>query len=349
MDRNTIIFIALIAILFLGQVILTESFVSSPVLFSEMIDYTRQSIKEQAYNPNTYYNRFPSNKGVKSSATYNGYKWGFTSGLKPVNGSFSIGGETDASGNSKSPIMPKDILGSTAGAPSDTNSYWMREPAIPEDILSKIIRQNISLSSADIMNKLIQTGMYSPNKYYNYTSASDDSRSSIFNGNLWQIESNVNILGSTAGPPSPTNSKWKMVSLEMMPSDYVAAIKKTAIAGLDTPTAKPKPTSPDMTGKTVVSLSDLFIFFNSRKAAQAPAPARAPAPAPNASIDYSSMQREIINDVKSAVRDEMNSHLPGLINSRNIESNLDDSYVESFAAKQAADFMRYIPARTPTF
>lgn len=386
MDRNIIIFIALLAILFIGQVILTEAFVSGagpPELFSTELERIQTFI----YDPNNYYNFtnaitiFSSNSPVSKGETvtaeviYNGDLWMFTSGL-PVDQDGQV--TFDAS------IENKTFLGSTVGIPSDTNQNWKRVTLPSYTGLYKIIDiflentriSSVKLSPANMISKWIQGLRYDPNKSYMKNTPDEFA---IYNGNAWGIISTINILGSAAGLPSSTNANWEMIPFDSIPyADIVSLIKNTemtipilqalvqapapalvqapapapAPVPVITPAppplqapAKPIPAPPDMTGKTIVSLSDLFILFNSRKAAPAPSPA----PAPNASIDYSRMHSQIIKDVKSAVRDEMNSQLPGLINSRNIGASLNAPYVESFAAKQTADFMRYIPGRTPTF
>jgi hypothetical protein len=85
-----------------------------------------------------------------------------------------------------------------------------------------------------------------------------------------------------------------------------------------------------------LSVADLLFLLASRKNT----------PPPQA-IDYSTMRADIIEDVKTTVRAEMNSGWNGIDNT-NMGADLFDPYVESFANQQGAHFMRYIPGRTPT-
>lgn len=253
MDRNTIIFIALLAILFLGQFV-TEGFTEQPKLLSTELE----RIQTYIYHPDNYYDFnnaqgiFSTNASVSKGKTvtteviYNGKRWKFTGGF-PVN---MNGRPVDASGDAiYSGSSP--LLGSTVGAPSDTNTNWkqidiplefMRTFKIVEIFLENTIIGSVPISPANMISKYIQSYIYSPNKTY---AKNTHDGVAVYNGNIWAIEST--ILGSTAGAPSDTNSNWKLLSLEEIPyKDIIDAIKNTAIAGLPAPKSIPAKPRPDI-------------------------------------------------------------------------------------------------------
>jgi hypothetical protein len=344
MDRNTIIFIALLAILFIGQ-FLIEGFTEEPKLLSTELE----RIQTYIYHPDNYYDfnnaygifgtNAPVSKGktVTTEVIYNGKLWKFTAGF-PVN---MNGRPVDASGDAiYSGSSP--LLGSTVGAPSDTNTNWkqidiplefIRTFKIVEIFLENTIIGSVPISPADMISKYIQSYIYSPNKTY---AKNTHDGVAVYNGNIWAIEST--ILGSTAGAPSDTNSNWKLLSLEEIPyKDIKDAIKNTAIAAqAPAPSsslrASPAPSSP-------------------LGASPAPAPPKEPAPAPNP-LGYTtvSLSDLLLFNARKAPNTDYSSSIqksPLPVINANRGSPL-DARVESFAAQQGIDFMRHISKRTPT-
>ena len=275
MDRNTIIFIALLAILFIGQ-FLIEGFTEEPKLLSTELE----RIQTYIYHPDNYYDItnalgiFSTNsplirgKTVTIEVIYNGKGWKFTRGL-PFD---EQGRRLDASGNINDDIpKPSPLLGSTVGAPSDTNTNW-KQVIIPipftgtlkiaEIFLENTIIGSVPLSPADMISKYIQSLIYSPNK--TYTKNTHDAVA-IYHGNMWVIQST--ILGSTAGTPSTTNSNWKLLSFEEIPyKDIIDAIKNTAIAGLPAPASPPARASilqPDIIDEIIERIQR--IMYNENK------------------------------------------------------------------------------------
>lgn len=116
--------------------------------------------------------------------------------------------------------------------------------------------------------------------------------------------------------------------------------------------------SADASGNIIISISDLLSLLGT---GASPAGKVAPVTqvgatqvtqgtdASGAAGAYSSMRDEIISDVKSAVRSEvLNSQWTGLLNSGHTGAQvLDDSCIDTFAAQQGSDFMRYIPGKNP--
>ena len=120
--------------------------------------------------------------------------------------------------------------------------------------------------------------------------------------------------------------------------------------------------SADASGNIIISISDLLSLLGTGatpagKVAQGTQVAQVGATqgtqgtldASGTAGAYSSMRDEIISDVKSAVRSEvLNSQWTGLLNSGHTGAQvLDDSCIDTFAAQQGSDFMRYIPGKNP--
>ena len=123
--------------------------------------------------------------------------------------------------------------------------------------------------------------------------------------------------------------------------------------------------SADASGNIIISISDLLSLLGTGAspagkvtpvAPVAPVGATQATQATQGTLDasgaagaYSSMRDEIISDVKSAVRSEvLNSQWTGLLNSGHTGAQvLDDSCIDTFAAQQGSDFMRYIPGKNP--
>jgi len=116
--------------------------------------------------------------------------------------------------------------------------------------------------------------------------------------------------------------------------------------------------SADASGNIIISISDLLSLLSSgaRPMPVAPVAVTQSTQGTQGTLDasgtagaYSSMRDEIISDVKSAVRSEvLNSQWTGLLNSGHTGAQvLDDSCIDTFAAQQGSDFMRYIPGKNP--
>jgi hypothetical protein len=107
--------------------------------------------------------------------------------------------------------------------------------------------------------------------------------------------------------------------------------------------------SADASGNLIISISDLLSLLGSSTTTPGPTPgptSLTTSPSMH-EASYSTMRDEIMGDVKSAVRNELlNSQWTGLLNSGHTQV-LDDSCIDTFAAQQGSDFMRYIPGKNP--
>lgn len=107
----------------------------------------------------------------------------------------------------------------------------------------------------------------------------------------------------------------------------------------------------DVSGsKITLTLSDLISLLGTPPAA----PPAAPAPAARSPSPYEllSLERTITSEVRDAVRSELlNGSLLGGSSASGRSSSTDDlvpdSCIDSFAAQQGSDYMRYVPGKNP--
>ena len=120
-------------------------------------------------------------------------------------------------------------------------------------------------------------------------------------------------------------------------------------------------TNVDASGtKVTLSIADLFSLIGTSSIAQAPqrsivretpSVSTTPAGAPESTFDqqfYSNLKGTILSDVRQTVRDTLQSYGSGKQGAAsNAGPVLTDSCIDSAAADQGADFMRYIPGKNP--
>jgi hypothetical protein len=224
MNRNTLVFIVLICVLFIGHLLINEGFVDSSAITDDQKTQEHIAIMYQGYismisnfryNPDFTYD---INDQATSQAIYNGIQW-------------------------RSTVSGK---GSQLGIPSDANTNWRKIPFPTDDEINKHGMMNLinaikKIQGSDftpLYNELITGLIYDPSRMYR------GSDLCIYNGNMWRVVSlqEVTASGSTLGVPSITNSNWMIYQGLNMDPILLQLIKNTAHA---TPPATPtNPTGP---------------------------------------------------------------------------------------------------------
>lgn len=102
----------------------------------------------------------------------------------------------------------------------------------------------------------------------------------------------------------------------------------------------------DVSGSVIsLSLTDLLSLIGTTNST--PPPAAQQPVVINSGLGastYNSLKDSIISDVKQTVRDELlNGSLSGGLG----DTVLSDDCIDSFSAKQGADFMKYVPGKNP--
>jgi len=208
MDKNTLVFIALLSVLFIGQLLLNEGFAdttfsSNPQARTHRIYAIALSmLKDVVYNPMMQYT-------INYPCLYNGSAW-----LALIQGP-----------------------GSSLGVPSPTNPKWKAQPissltgiysSLPEYADFSSIFNDAALESAfrgmqgsdltPVYSAIVNALMYKPTHMYSWNTMC------IHNGNMWSPSPSVReyqvastegmpvVSGSALGLPSGQNSNWMLTN-----------------------------------------------------------------------------------------------------------------------------------------
>ena len=195
MNRNTLVFIVLICVLFIGHLLINEGFVDSSVPSQPIEDKTAILVAYQLslwFLPNLVYNQTQQYK-INSKILYNGSLW---SNLQ-------------------------EGTGSSLGIPTPTNSKWQQisidaivnygvnnfNANIDASLVSSL-KQMQGSDLTPVYNVIIKSLMYDP------TYKGPVGMFCIYNGNMWIPSSKSKMSENELGTPSLSNPNWQIFNTQ---------------------------------------------------------------------------------------------------------------------------------------